>query len=280
MKVAIMSDIHAQSDAFSAALADAVAEGYEALWLLGDFVGRGADPVGVVRRTIELVNNEDCPVICLAGNHDKMVVGDLDVSVWVRDDQAKDMVVAGVNTDVSQMVQQHREQLETAENQHLFAWLKALPLYAEPIDHFFLAHGAFVFNGRKLDKNMVYRTYSFNRTEIGDQITSLREQRRFNDPHLVAVGHTHVSGIWRMKAGARLPELIWGWDKAGGQQPQLSYDEVFFRALHFKGLATEPIFLNPGSIGFPRQHDKAPTYILLDIHNTDEVTIEFRTVEN
>ena len=69
MKVAVISDIHANRQAFEAVL-DAVA-GTDAaeLWCLGDLVGYGADPDACV----ELARRH--AAVCLAGNHDLAVTG-------------------------------------------------------------------------------------------------------------------------------------------------------------------------------------------------------------
>src|ERR1700748_3988128 len=64
MRVAIVSDIHGNRQAFEAVL-DAVAESdCQELWCLGDLVGYGADPDACVT-----LAREHCSV-CLAGNHD------------------------------------------------------------------------------------------------------------------------------------------------------------------------------------------------------------------
>ena len=69
MRVAIVSDIHGNRQAFEAVL-DAVADTEcEELWCLGDLVGYGADPDVCVALARENA------AICLAGNHDLGVRG-------------------------------------------------------------------------------------------------------------------------------------------------------------------------------------------------------------
>jgi diadenosine tetraphosphatase ApaH/serine/threonine PP2A family protein phosphatase len=71
MKVAVVSDIHANRQAFEAIL-DAVADSEASeLWCLGDLVGYGADPDACV----ELARRH--AAVCLAGNHDMAVTGEL-----------------------------------------------------------------------------------------------------------------------------------------------------------------------------------------------------------
>jgi predicted phosphodiesterase len=69
MKVAVISDIHANRQAFEAVL-EAVADSEAAeLWCLGDLVGYGADP----NACVELARRH--AAVCLAGNHDLAVIG-------------------------------------------------------------------------------------------------------------------------------------------------------------------------------------------------------------
>jgi predicted phosphodiesterase len=74
LRVAVLSDIHANLPALRAVL-DAVDEAeVEEVWCLGDVVGYGAQPDACT----ELVR-ERCS-ICLVGNHDLAVLGGLDTS--------------------------------------------------------------------------------------------------------------------------------------------------------------------------------------------------------
>ena len=71
MKVAFLSDIHANIQAFDACLAHARVQGAEQFALLGDFVGYGADPMAVVQQVQTLVAKGAWVV---KGNHDAMAV--------------------------------------------------------------------------------------------------------------------------------------------------------------------------------------------------------------
>jgi len=71
MKVAVISDIHANRHAFEAAL-EAIADSEASeLWCLGDLVGYGAEPDACVELAREHV------AVCLAGNHDLAVTGEI-----------------------------------------------------------------------------------------------------------------------------------------------------------------------------------------------------------
>jgi diadenosine tetraphosphatase ApaH/serine/threonine PP2A family protein phosphatase len=73
MQVAIISDIHGNRHAFEAVLADVRHSGATEIWCLGDVVGYGADPNDCCR--LARAN----AAVCLAGNHDLAVTGDLDL---------------------------------------------------------------------------------------------------------------------------------------------------------------------------------------------------------
>jgi predicted phosphodiesterase len=78
MKVAVISDVHANRHAFEATL-EAVANSDAAeLWCLGDLVGYGAEPDACV----ELARRH--AAVCLAGNHDMAVTGELPLDEFSR----------------------------------------------------------------------------------------------------------------------------------------------------------------------------------------------------
>jgi len=74
MRVAVISDVHANYHALETVLEEIDAEGVDAVWCLGDTVGYGPLP------------NECCTAVkeradlCLVGNHDLVVLGELTVS--------------------------------------------------------------------------------------------------------------------------------------------------------------------------------------------------------
>jgi predicted phosphodiesterase len=78
MRVAIVSDIHGNRHALEAVLDAIEASDCEEMWCLGDLVGYGAEPDACV----ELAR--DHAAICLAGNHDLGVRGDLPLEDFSR----------------------------------------------------------------------------------------------------------------------------------------------------------------------------------------------------
>jgi diadenosine tetraphosphatase ApaH/serine/threonine PP2A family protein phosphatase len=71
MKLALLSDIHANLQALDACLAHAQTQGAQQVALLGDFVGYGGDPVAVVARIMRLAEQGAWLV---KGNHEATAV--------------------------------------------------------------------------------------------------------------------------------------------------------------------------------------------------------------
>lgn len=82
MKVAIISDVHANLPALEAVLAWIEADAVDELWCLGDLTGYGAQP----RRCMDIVL--DRAAVCLSGNHDMVVTGEIDIAMFSSDARA------------------------------------------------------------------------------------------------------------------------------------------------------------------------------------------------
>jgi predicted phosphodiesterase len=79
VRVAVFSDVHANLAALEAVLADIDAATVDEIWCLGDLTGYGARPnecVALVRERAD---------VCLVGNHDLVVRGDLGVDAFTAD---------------------------------------------------------------------------------------------------------------------------------------------------------------------------------------------------
>lgn len=71
MRLALLSDLHANRQALAACLAHARAQGVDRHAFLGDLVGYGADPVWVVEQVVALQKQG---ALVIQGNHDAMAV--------------------------------------------------------------------------------------------------------------------------------------------------------------------------------------------------------------
>ena len=79
MRVAVISDIHANYHALEAVLAAIDAESPDEIWCLGDLVGYGPRPNRCCRRVATHAS------VCLVGNHDLGVLGSLSLEMFSPD---------------------------------------------------------------------------------------------------------------------------------------------------------------------------------------------------
>ena len=76
MRIAVISDIHANLHALEAVLTDVDAAKVDEIWCLGDLVGYGPRP----NECVALV--KDRATLCLVGNHDLAVLGQIDLATF------------------------------------------------------------------------------------------------------------------------------------------------------------------------------------------------------
>jgi diadenosine tetraphosphatase ApaH/serine/threonine PP2A family protein phosphatase len=105
VRVAAITDIHANLPALEAVLAASEASGVEEIWCLGDVVGYGVQPDACA----ELVR-ERCQV-CLTGNHDIAVLGGLDIASF---SEAAAVAVEWTRANVSEATLDFLRELEPA----------------------------------------------------------------------------------------------------------------------------------------------------------------------
>jgi diadenosine tetraphosphatase ApaH/serine/threonine PP2A family protein phosphatase len=115
MRIAVLSDIHANVPALDAVLADA--GDLNGIWHLGDVVGYGPDPDGVVARLRERA------AVGVRGNHDAAAAGGSEID-WFNPDARRAM-----------------EWTRTTIAPATIEWLRGLP-ERRTIDAFELVHGS------------------------------------------------------------------------------------------------------------------------------------------
>lgn len=79
MKVAVISDVHANLPALEAALRSIDADGADELWCLGDLTGYGGDPGPCLEIVLDRAD------VCLAGNHDMVITGEIKLDAFSHD---------------------------------------------------------------------------------------------------------------------------------------------------------------------------------------------------
>lgn len=116
MAVYVMSDIHGHRAALDEALGLASPGADDEVYVLGDMVDRGPDPVGVIRLVRSLPNAR-----VLMGNHERMLLdvlldtGEMDSFTWALN--------GGFATATG------LDGLDRSEYTELIDWMSALPLY-------------------------------------------------------------------------------------------------------------------------------------------------------
>ncbi len=118
MRLAVLTDIHANRAALEAVLADAATRGCDRTAVLGDIVGYGPDPGWCTDRVADLVEHG---AICLKGNHDDAATG----------------AAMAMNPIAARAIDWTRDHLTPAQRD----FLAVLPLTAELPD-LFLVHAS------------------------------------------------------------------------------------------------------------------------------------------
>jgi predicted phosphodiesterase len=114
MRVAVISDVHANRHALDAVLEALEAERPDAVWCLGDTVGYGPQP------------NECCELVrpradvCLVGNHDLVALGDLGIGDFNEGAAAAAKWTAGVLGDESRGFLSGLEPVATVDGADLY----------------------------------------------------------------------------------------------------------------------------------------------------------------
>jgi predicted phosphodiesterase len=95
LRVAVISDVHSNLHALEAVLADVDATGVDELWCLGDLVGYGPRP----NECVSLLRER--AALCLAGNHDLVVLGKIALAMFAGEAAAAAAWTRGVLEDAA-----------------------------------------------------------------------------------------------------------------------------------------------------------------------------------
>ena len=173
---AIISDIHANLEAFEAVLADIAEKGIEEVICLGDIIGYGPNP----RECIDLVI-KTCQ-FCLLGNHDQGALFDPE----------------GFNSSAERAIFWTRKMLETGDpkgNERRWEFLGELPRMRRE-ERYLYVHGS----ARNPLNEYVFPEDIYNQRKM-ERIFGLVEQYCFQ-------GHTHIPGVFTEDLNFLAPEEI------------------------------------------------------------------------
>jgi predicted phosphodiesterase len=118
MRVAIVSDIHGNRQAFEAVLEAIAASDCDEIWCLGDLVGYGADPNACVTLA------RDHAAISLAGNHDLGVRGTIPLEQFSR---GAALAATWTQREITEETRQYLDSLEPLDVEPPVALYHASP---------------------------------------------------------------------------------------------------------------------------------------------------------
>ncbi len=190
MRIAVLSDIHANLEALTRCLERAEQAGADAIYCLGDIVGYNADPSECLKRV-----RSRCDGIVI-GNHDAVVAGREKIGTLPPDGQTA--------------VREHREQLSDVQ----IDFLASLPLKLQAEGCTFV-HAA---PGTPSDWKRL-RSYP-----------AARDQFKHFGTDVCFVGHTHVPsvvadklGVFEVRSGNRYIINVGSVGQPRDQNPRLSF---------------------------------------------------------
>ena len=250
MRVAILSDIHANGYALDAVRKHAKNQQVDTYWFLGDSVGYGPHPI----EALQFLQTLD-PASWVPGNHDAGLVGEL--SEYSFNEHAQE----ALRLNRQCLIRDRPDLLEWLAT-HVKAmdqWVKRKPLGS---DVFVLVHGALCRQDGHPESiscctpsrgcgNRVLKDLNCLATLAGT------DARRA----VLLSGHTHVpnfsflDGSSDGETGVIYPGITWG-------EPMV--------------LPFSPTIINPGSVGQPRDADERASYVILD---TEPGVVTFYRVE-
>lgn len=180
MKIALISDLHANREAFSAVLEHARAHGADQIAVLGDLVGYGGDPAWVVDQVRTLVEQG---AVAVMGNHDSAIVtGPLPT---MREDARDAILWTRAQLDESQM-----------------AFLASLPMHREQDGCLFVHANAFDPQGFEYIQGRLEAMRSLHATHCRYTFCG-----HMHDPKLYHLSGTGKAGEFVPSPGVEIPLL-------------------------------------------------------------------------
>jgi putative phosphoesterase len=176
MKIALIGDVHANLPALDAVLAHARAQGADAVWNVGDFIGYGPFPDEVVRRL------RDVDAVSIIGNYDRKALQGLDKPA-VLPKQAEKR--AAFQFAAERLTPEHRAYLAAQPDERRF----------EALGHRIL---------------LVHASPASAKEHLGPDTPEarLRELAAVANTELIICGHAHqpfvreVDGVWFVNTGS------------------------------------------------------------------------------
>lgn len=245
MRIALLSDIHANRHALEAVLLDSQDQEAERFWYLGDAVGYGPDPAASLTWLQRYVDLEDWVV----GNHDAMLANLLTPAQWQEVNHTPRLAL-----DLNRQALAEKPQANDFW-QRYFTRERMQPRHHE-LDgvHYLLVHASQV--------DLAFRYVYAWQVEflLPAEFRRLQEvAQTAQKPCVQVYGHTHV------------PTLV----QARPQEEGFRFEATRIFPGQSYSLDGQLYLLNPGSVGQPRDLDNRAAYAVLD---TETHTVTFHRV--
>lgn len=243
MRIALLSDVHANFAALAAVLADLAARPADACWYLGDIVGYGPQPVECLRWLVERVHAV-APEGWVLGNHDAMLAGLL-----------SSYDLADTNTMPLAAIELNRAAL-AGRPEETFWQRQFVDDRARPRRHTVDGLDLTLVHGHQANERYYHRyIFPWEAFYQAEEFAILAAGALAGGrPQVQLFGHTHVPTLVGYQDGQ--PRPVW-------VEPGVAY------ALGDLAL------VNPGSVGQPRDFNQRAAYAVLD---TAARTVTFRRV--
>jgi predicted phosphodiesterase len=237
--VAVLSDIHGNLPALDAVLDDAASRGIKTYWCLGDVFGYGPWPIQCWKCLRGLGIAENAWVI---GNHELGLVNRL-CREYYSDGEAR-------------IVLDYHYRVCVRDYSGVFDQIKRMKAIVQPMPGVILAHGV-----PKPDDD-IWTVTKYTRTKF-DAEQALNALATVEiAPQLIVVGHSHKAVFWRRAGGQNERGANWTDEDPEGE-------------VSLGDLSRQPVYLNPGSVGQPRDQGREARYCYID---WDRMTVCFRRV--
>ena len=254
-RYAILSDIHGNLEAFEKVLQHADEQKAEEILFLGDLVVYGPDPNACVKRLREVVGADGWSNQVVLGNNDKAVLGgdeDMTPAHYLRSQGNVDGEVQLYRTATNESLTRTREVLDD-ESRELLMKLRDGEGRRDILTHTILVHAS-PCDSTGMDGN--YLTTDLDAEEAFYELeTQLRKRYCF-------FGHTHLATLFERYRD----------DRPYRNSRIVRADELIDKTI---ALTDNPMLINPGSVGQPRDGDNRASYAILD---ADKMVVTFYRV--
>ncbi len=283
MKVAVLSDIHANFPALAAVLEDADSQGIDlqsrAVWCLGDVVGYGPHP----REALTFLREFADPKAWVLGNHDAMLadlIFDDEANfqkikthqIALEKGQGEQVSVRGnllsiqdwilTTAEPVDTIRKNRSAIQTDPELDAYWKKNFIPSRVGPLDftldglQISLVHGS-------REKPLSRYLYPWQvQTYLNTELKLIKQQLCKKDgPCVQFYGHTHVQ------------MLVFANQQPGSDSYAIRPEKPLPQETY--PIDDEFALINPGSVGQPRNLDQRACYCILD---TSQKTVTFRRV--